>query len=403
MPEASHPQPPAHLRSPHGAASIHLDALRGIAAIGVCFSHIRDLFFRDYPQVPHHSALLALLYLATGLGHQWVVIFFVLSGYLVGGSVLRAHATGRWAWSPYLFNRLTRLYIVLAPALVLGGLLDLAGIHLFGLHGIYGGNGGSHTITSAIPARLNLTTFLGNYAFLQTILVPTLGSNGPLWSLANEFWYYIAFPALVFILLPRSTMLRRFLYLVLLVGVVLLIKPQIALLGLVWLMGVVIHYLPRISTESAIARRLLVVAALIAFAGTLAWCKQTRSPYSDYVLGVVVTLLIYVILGCSRTPMPGFYSHAAQRLSHSSYTLYLAHVPLLVFLTAFAETRFHQNRWLPDAQHLLIGAGLFLLVMFYAQFVWFFFERRTDGLRAWLKFRSKSNRKHAAAVADRPQ
>lgn len=124
MSEAANPQPPANLRSPHGVASVHLDALRGIAAIGVCLSHLRDVFFRDYPTLPHHSPLLALLYLATGLGHQWVIIFFVLSGYLVGGSVLRAHATDRWSWSGYLFNRLTRLYIVLFPALIFGGLID---------------------------------------------------------------------------------------------------------------------------------------------------------------------------------------------------------------------------------------------------------------------------------------
>ena len=125
-------QAPSHLRSPHGAASVHLDALRGIAAVGVCLSHLRDFFFQDYPKVPHHNPLLAAAYLATGLGHQWVIVFFVLSGYLVGGSVLRSFALDRWSWRSYLLNRMTRLYTVLIPALVLGGLLDMAGIHLFG-------------------------------------------------------------------------------------------------------------------------------------------------------------------------------------------------------------------------------------------------------------------------------
>jgi len=111
---------------PDGAASAHLDALRGIAAVGVCLSHLRDFFFQDYPQVPHHSVLLALTYVATGLGHQWVIVFFVLSGYLVGGSVLRSMSLDRWSWRDYLLRRGTRLYAVLVPALALGGLLDLA-------------------------------------------------------------------------------------------------------------------------------------------------------------------------------------------------------------------------------------------------------------------------------------
>jgi peptidoglycan/LPS O-acetylase OafA/YrhL len=69
--------------------------------------------------------LIAAAYLITGLGHQWVIVFFVLSGYLVGGSVLRSVAVNHWSWRVYLLNRLTRLYAVLIPALVFGGLLDL--------------------------------------------------------------------------------------------------------------------------------------------------------------------------------------------------------------------------------------------------------------------------------------
>lgn len=87
---AARVKPLPRLGAPQGAASVHLDALRGIAAVGVCLNHVRDIFFRDYSQLSHHNPLLALAYLATGLGHQWVIIFFVLSGYLVGGSALRS-------------------------------------------------------------------------------------------------------------------------------------------------------------------------------------------------------------------------------------------------------------------------------------------------------------------------
>ena len=119
---------PRQLRTPPRTASVHLDALRGIAAVGVCLSHLRDFFFVDYPHPAHKNLLLAAIHLVSGLRHQWVIVFFVLSGYLVGGSVLRSMALGRWSWREYLLNRLTRLYIVLVPALVLGGLLDATGI-----------------------------------------------------------------------------------------------------------------------------------------------------------------------------------------------------------------------------------------------------------------------------------
>src|SRR5271170_6252601 len=164
-------QVPSHLASPHGAASVHLDALRGIAAVSVCLSHLRDFFFQDYPKLAHHNSLLATTYLATGLGHQWVIVFFVLSGYLVGGSVLRAVALDHWSWRSYLLKRLTRLYAVLIPALVLGGILDVAGIRVFGTAGIYGGHNDTHELVFPVTSHLSLPILAGNYTFLQGIYV----------------------------------------------------------------------------------------------------------------------------------------------------------------------------------------------------------------------------------------
>jgi peptidoglycan/LPS O-acetylase OafA/YrhL len=378
-------QAPSHLRSPHGAASVHLDALRGIAAVGVCLSHLRDFFFRDYTQLTHPGLLTTTAYLFTGLGHQWVVVFFVLSGYLVGGSVLRAVAMGRWSWRGYLLNRLTRLYTVLIPALVLGGLLDLAGIHFFGASGIYGGKTGTHELTFAVSTRLHWRILLRNYAFLQGIFVPSFGSNGPLWSLANEFWYYLAFPPLVFVVWRRSSPGRRLLNLILLAAIVVFVRPSIALLGLVWLMGVAIHYLPHLPADNATLRRLLILLAIIASLGTLVWCKQHHGASSDYILGLVITGLIYVLLSCSRTPMPRVYNWTAHALSRSSYTLYLVHVPMLVFLAAWISTRIGQSRWAPTPESVLIASAIFGLVMLYAQVVYFLFEHRTDAIRARIK------------------
>lgn len=376
-----HGQTPSYLRRPHGVASVHLDALRGIAAVGVCFSHLHDFFFQDYPKVPHHTPALAAVYFATGLGHQWVIIFFVLSGYLVGGSVLRSMALDRWSWNAYLLNRLTRLYTVLVPALLLGGLLDMAGIHLFGAAGIYGGNIENHELTFPVSSHLTFPILAGNYAFLQGIFVPTFGSNGPLWSLANEFWYYMAFPFLALSLWKRVPMRWRLVNAALLVGVVIFMRPPVALLGLTWLMGVAIHYLPQLPAENALLRRGLMLAALFACGVALAWGKLTHSQLADYVLGMMVMGLIYVILSCSRTPMPKAYNWTSHVLSRSSYTLYLVHVPFLVFLAAWIA----QARWLPNAYSILRGCGIFALALLYAQVVWFFFEKRTDTVRRWLR------------------
>ena len=175
------------------AASDSLDLIRALAACAVMVGHLRALFFVDFRQLSHKSWPLQALYFLTGFGHQAVIIFFVLSGFLISSTVIRSYVLGKWSWRDYAVNRATRLYVVLIPGLLLGFFWDRLGSWLFAAKGIY-----AHPLTDLGPAvpLQNLTpgNFLGNLFFLQTILCDTFGSNGPLWSLANEFWYYVLFP-----------------------------------------------------------------------------------------------------------------------------------------------------------------------------------------------------------------
>ena len=65
-----------------------LDLLRAAAALLVMIGHVRNLFFTDYSQVVNCNWLIKSIYFLTGLGHESVIIFFVLSGLLVGGKVV---------------------------------------------------------------------------------------------------------------------------------------------------------------------------------------------------------------------------------------------------------------------------------------------------------------------------
>jgi peptidoglycan/LPS O-acetylase OafA/YrhL len=229
-----------------------MDLLRGVAALGVLLGHWKDAFFVDYNDAGSHSLFLRIFYGAAGLGHQWVIVFFVMSGFLVGGSVLRAKETGRWSWRIYLLTRLTRLYIVLMPALLLGGVLDWAGMHVHGSEGIYRGQSGMHALSSDVHLSLTAESFAANTAFLQTISLPgmkgkaltTFGSNGPLWSLSNEFWYYLAFPVLLNLIGGRRSLFARSACAVALLLWGWFVGSGIALLGVTWLLGVSLSLLP---------------------------------------------------------------------------------------------------------------------------------------------------------------
>src|SRR5260370_19577283 len=106
-------------KSSHLAArsSVHLDLIRGVSALAVMLGHVRGLFFLDFPFLADKSLTYRVLYAVTGFGHQAVMIFFVLSGYFIGMSAIDSVAGRRWSWLVYLVDRLTRLQLVLFPAL----------------------------------------------------------------------------------------------------------------------------------------------------------------------------------------------------------------------------------------------------------------------------------------------
>src|SRR5665647_3965432 len=97
----------------------YLDLARFIAALLVALSHLRGFVFVDFYSIDHPSLVWSAFYFATGFGHQAVMAFFVLSGFLVGGTVVSGAEAAQWSWSDYAITRMTRLWIVLHPALVL--------------------------------------------------------------------------------------------------------------------------------------------------------------------------------------------------------------------------------------------------------------------------------------------
>jgi peptidoglycan/LPS O-acetylase OafA/YrhL len=374
---------------PQGSPSVHLDLLRGVASLGVLLGHWKDAFFVDYNDAGSHSLFLRAFYGAAGLGHQWVIVFFVMSGFLVGGSVLRAKETGRWSWRIYLLTRLTRLYIVLMPALLLGGVLDWAGMHVHGSEGIYRGQSGMHALSSDVHLSLTAESFAANAAFLQTISLPgmkgkaltTFGSNGPLWSLSNEFWYYLAFPVLLILLGVRRSLFARSscVFALLLWGW--FVGSEIALLGVTWLLGVSLSLLPGPRWRGRWTGMLAIAGTTVCCITAMVQNRNHAGIVADILLGIVVALLIWAILHCGTGPVPQAYIRVSQRSARSSYTTYLVHFPMLIFLKAIL----HLPRAVPAWHMLLVSVAVLAAILVYAQIVYEVFEKNTDRLRNWIK------------------
>jgi len=368
------------------AASANLDLIRGLAAWAVMWGHLRALFFADFQQVQHGGLLLKIVYFLTGFGSEAVLVFFVLSGFLISSAIFSRRASGTWSWRDYAIDRLSRLYVVLIPGLLLGLLWDKVGSSIFASTGIY-----SHPLESfgfaVVQTRLGIGTFLGNVFFLQTIVCPTYGSNGPLWSLANELWYYVLFPvALAAGFAWKQRSMRRAVPLTILAACVAAFVGWTILLGfLIWLSGTVLvlaYSKCMLSSKSWLVPYTL--ASSVALALCLVAARTARSLVlgSDLAVGIAFSILLFAVLQMNFGAAGSFYSRIARFLAGFSYSLYVLHFPLLLFLRAWLVP---SQRWQPDAAHLAYGVVIGVAVLGFAWPVSIFTEGKTHIVRQWMK------------------
>jgi len=361
---------------------VHLDFLRGLAALLVVSEHLRAFFFVTFPELQSPGILAKAFYLVTGLGHQSVMIFFVLSGYLVGGSVLTALEKGKWSWKSYLLRRMSRLWVVLIPALVLTLLWDKIGY----AHAPAGYEGAYRAIyntgpTPTGPAEWSLPLLFGNMGFLQTISIPCFGTNSPLWSLANEFWYYLLLPLLLTVFLP-GRLLVRVPSLLAAAGIILFLPPTVLFGGVIWLSGVAVFFLIRKASVRPIVTHplwlglglLLTVGMLLATRlGTMGWG-------GDLSLGLACAVLV-AGLACTSSAN-SLYGKMSAWMSDISYTLYLVHFPLMAFVFFVF---FHGKQIVPNAVTSLCFVGLLSVTLAYSMGIWWLFERNTDEVRVFIE------------------
>jgi peptidoglycan/LPS O-acetylase OafA/YrhL len=375
-----------------------LDLVRGTSASLVMLGHLRGLVLLDFGEVAKAGPAAKAFYFATGLGHQAVMVFFVLSGYFVGGSVVSGLPSGRFTWSAYALARLARLWTVLVPALLLTLGLDLLGAHV--CPEAYAGGFKDRFMsgpTPEAPAAWGPLAFLGNLFFLQTITAPVYGSNGPLWSLANEFWYYALFPLCACGVAGISRRLRGraglpadaaaspvgggivapILMLLVFCGLAYWLPWHLVSAGLIWLLGVVVWWVARHPGTQRLCRNWIWRGGFgLVFLGTLAASKTQHWLGGDLAVGIAFAFWVPSLLGA--WPKAGWLSRFSTGLSEVSYTLYVVHFPMLFFAAAvFLRGR----QFAPDLTGMAWFAVLAVVCFVLSAGMWWMFERNTDKVK----------------------
>lgn len=346
--------------------SLYLDLLRLLAALAVMVAHTMSYTFGAEP--PFRGAL----------GHNAVIVFFLLSGYVIAYVVDHKENEPRTFW----VSRLARIYSVALPAIFLTPLIDSVGLRLD--PGFYA----SGLTTHDYPA----VRILASLGFVNELWLVSIMpfSNSPYWSLCYEMAYYLLFSIFCF-----TGGRKRWVWLGL---AALVIGPKILLLGPIWVLGVVVY---RKRSWYGISLRMGWCLWLVSLAGIAAfqyydasemgsaWTEAqlgrrlytllhfSKHFVADYPLAVLMAMNFVGFRRIAEQFASGFALCGGAIRTASSYTfsIYLFHLPL-VFLFAILLKRMG-----PGLAYFLATMGCTLAVVLPLGAVT---ERQKDRLKSWL-------------------
>ena len=306
------------------ALSAYLDLMRFVAALAVLLGHMdQDGLSMSWLPLSRFS-------------HEAVIIFFVLSGFIIYYST----TSRTTSWQQYMVARLSRVYSVALPSVVLCGLLALWLTQQSGFDPARYSNYSQPTVSDTISSLLFL-----NQSWLNEADVPL---NKPYWSLCFEVWFYVIFGAYLF---ARGR--RRWL----LVGVATLTAgPAVLALLPIWLMGAWLAASGRFDSHWAAWRAWMAFLVPIVFivfinvSGIDAIIRQnlydvvpgfwrlgvSQRLVTDHLIGAALCLHISAFTSLPATVQGLFvrYQKWFATLAGFSFTLYLFHRPMTQLLGA---------------------------------------------------------------------
>ncbi|MDP5142037.1 acyltransferase [Rheinheimera baltica] len=265
-------------------------------------------------------------------GHDAVIVFFVLSGFVIAYTTARKPAD----INSFIKSRLARLYSVAVPALIFTVLADYIGQYF----------NPSIYITPYYEDSQPLARFVYNLLFINEIWHTSWRafSNGPFWSLSYEFFYYLIF-ALAFYLKGW----RRLLYVAL---AALVAGPKILILLPTWLVGVLLFHLNKNITLRFSFSLFLMFGSIVLYSAyrlsglpnylynatkeligkefILISLDMSRWFLNDYIVSMLVAMNILGTASILRyISINHRVSFFIRYFAGMTFTLYLFHYPLL--------------------------------------------------------------------------
>lgn len=295
-----------------------MEGLRGFAVSLVFLVHYATLMS---PWTGASSTLASVLDIVHTVGQAGVDLFFVLSGYLIYGSLISRHQK----FLPFIRRRIARVYPAFSVVFAVYLLLSFL-----------------RPEDSKIP---NGTLPALNYVLQNFLLLPGIFKIQPMitvaWSLSYEMLYYIVLPAIMVMMRLQSKSSAFRICLFTCAGAA--IAVYCAIFGgpvrlAMFIAGILLHEALR--TEIVTLRPGLVVALVIA---GLAFTAAPFSGHLAYVVKILVLFGVFFTLCylCFTQPRcwlsRGFSVAPLRWLGNMSYSYYLLHgLTLKVIVSALA-------------------------------------------------------------------
>lgn len=351
--------------------STTLDLIRFLAAFAVLLGHGIS-FFGVAKSLQPPSAVY--------MQNMGVLVFFVLSGFLIAFVLNRAQARSA-GLGEYLVDRFARIYSGFVPAMLLVGLLDWWMVSN-GVHEL------PHYVTPTFWVA-NLAMLNGYPDKLISLGVPNFGSAGQLWTLAVEFHLYIFIGALFF-LVSRPT-LGALLLVVVFASVPLsyLSFSRAPGAGIVWLwlLGFGAFY----ATRSRLGR-LPLPALILGVVVLAAMAFRVAVPGREYdgrVYLLLASAFVFAVLLTQRTQFFRRWPRLRACIKYCadfSFTLYLVHYTVLYL----AHRLMPDSRWVGFGISVAASLALSILLAHVG-------ERHHKGLARKLKLLAFSRPRYDAA------
>lgn len=308
-------------------SSIMLDFIRSVTAQLVVLGHGMSIF--------------GIFYIFHQPNFPWiqniaVLIFFILSGFLISYSTFRKiKFKANYSFKHFFIDRFSRIYSAFIPALLLVVVLDYVSIYLSPVK--------LETSHYQFLDNYNIKTFIGNLFMFQDFpiqkIIPvskitSFGSARPFWTLAVEWWIYLFFGYFTLEIIRNKITLKNIIVLAFLSVIPLfnLISGRGDGLFVYWLFGAIIYLILKNNLLDKLSKRKKLGIFLIISILSIIRVFKTMEEYEPIFAFLLSFALLLIIDISKNISFSKIVTNIIKKSADYSYTLYLIHYSILDFL-----------------------------------------------------------------------